>query len=403
MKRKYITALGCLLMALFAMNLTIISPLILEIGKTFSLSTAQSGLVFTFNFIGFVIFVLIGGVMADRVGKKQVLNVAVVGVTIALFCFAFSQNYAVLCAAAILMGGFGGVLESLVSALVGDINPENPGYYVNLTQIFFSIGAVIGPVAVGFAISGGVSWRTCYIVLGAVFVLMSIVFLPAKAASVGTSDIKVHKDNASSSGIADRAEASGGSRQLFSLASLFKNGAFLLLCISMMFYTGAEVGGWGWMCKLLEENLGYQVNTSGFAVAFYWIAMTVGRILCGELSRRFSLEWLIRGLAIAAALSTMLAAFVGSEAGMWIVVGLMGISYSSLFPFIIAYGTGKIKAPSGVTVSLLVASGGVGSMIVPYIMGLVGDYAGMAKAMLVPAGLLFMLSLIFFGFRRRKA
>ena len=127
MNRKYVTTLGCILMALFAMNLTIISPLIMEIGKTFSLSITQSGLIFTFNFIGFVVFILIGGALADRFGKKPVLNVAIIGATISILGFAAVQNFTVMCAAAILMGGFGGVLESIVSALISDINPENPG------------------------------------------------------------------------------------------------------------------------------------------------------------------------------------------------------------------------------------------------------------------------------------
>ena len=402
MNRKYVTTLGCILMALFAMNLTIISPLIMEIGKTFSLSITQSGLIFTFNFIGFVVFILIGGALADRFGKKPVLNVAIIGATISILGFAAVQNFTVMCAAAILMGGFGGVLESIVSALISDINPENPGYYVNLTQVFFGIGAIVGPVTAGFAISNGVNWRVCYLVLGALYIIMSVIFLPAKVQVVNsavTSGKSLKVSNKENNG---NAVSLRGNIQPWRATSLVKNPVFILLCLGMLFYTGAEVGGWGWMCKLLEENLGYSVGTSGFAVAFFWISMTVGRILCGALTKKVPLVWIIRVLALSSAVFTLLSAFVKSEAGMWILVALMGLSYSSQFPLIMAYGGSRVKAPSGIAFSLLVAGGGVGSMTVPYIMGLVGDNFNMATAMLVPTVLLFLLTAIFFSFGKNQ-
>lgn len=390
------------MMALFAMNLTAISPAILEIGKAFSLSTAQSGLIFTFNFIGFAVFILTGGALTDRFGKKAVLNAAIVGLTASLAVFASVQSFAVLCAVAIFMGGFGGVLESLVSALVSDINPENPGFYVNLTQVFFGIGAIVGPVAAGFAISSGAGWRVYYLVMCALFLVMSVIFLPARVQAVNEA-VTSEKSLLEKGGENQKAGiALKGGQPPWRVMSLVKSPGFILLCLCIMFYTGAEVGGWGWMCKLLEENLGYSVATSGFAVAFFWIAMTAGRTLCGALTGKVPMVWMIRILALSAAIFTLLSALVKNEAGMWILVALMGLTYSSLFPFIIAYGGSKLNAPSGITYSLLVAAGGVGSMTVPYVMGLVGDVFTMSAAMLVPAVLLFLVAVIFFSFRLDK-
>ena len=76
---RYTTYLSYTIMAVFAMVLTIISPLVPEIARSFSLNLAQSGIIFTANFIGFVIFILGGGILADRIGKKPVLIFSLIG------------------------------------------------------------------------------------------------------------------------------------------------------------------------------------------------------------------------------------------------------------------------------------------------------------------------------------
>jgi MFS family permease len=147
------------------MTLTVLSPLLSSISETYSLNMSQSGFLFTAYFIGFVIFVFIGGLLADKWGKKTVTSVSLVGFTITLFLFPSSPNFYIACAIIILMGGFGGVIESVANALVSDVNPVNNSFYVNLVQVFFGIGALIGPIAAGFVVSSGISWKVCFYVL----------------------------------------------------------------------------------------------------------------------------------------------------------------------------------------------------------------------------------------------
>jgi MFS family permease len=66
MHTRLLTVISYGVMALFAMALTITSPLLPAIAASFSLSMAESGVIFTANFIGFVAFILIGGILADR-------------------------------------------------------------------------------------------------------------------------------------------------------------------------------------------------------------------------------------------------------------------------------------------------------------------------------------------------
>lgn len=391
MNRKYITYLSCTVLAVYAMVLTAISPLIPKIADSFRLDIATVGILFTFTFIGLTVFVPIGGYIADRVGKKKVLNVSVPGVALALVGFVTAPNFVVLCLASIFLGGFGGVTESMIGAFILDINTEKPDYYVNMSQVFFGIGAIIGPLAVGRAISVGLDWRACYVLLGILTAAVALVFLFSK-----------HIDKSSDCAISGCQEESESQKGIpLKLSDLVKSKAFILLCFAMFLYTGSEVGAWGWMCTYLEESFLFSPDQSAMAVALFWLALTIGRIFCGLLTSRFSTVRIIMVLAFSSAVFTLLSAFVKSDAGIYATIVAMGFAFSSQYPLILSYA-GKITGKSsGMVFSLLTACSGLGNMVIPYIMGLIGNSFRMSTAMIFPA-LLFALTGVIFVYFYKK-
>lgn len=377
MNRKFSTYVCCFIMAVFAMNLTIISPLLIEISKTFSLNIAQSGFIFTIEFAGFITFVLLAGLFTERLGKKAVVSFSLIGFTASLLLFSFAQNFLSACIIMFFLGGFGGVIESLITSLVSDLNDINKSFYVNLSQVFFGLGALVGPVVAGLTVSYGISWRISYQVLAALSLVLTLVFIIRKLPPLTKTD-KVTFAN---------------------IKRLLSDRNFLLICLCMLLYTGAEVGGWGWLCTLLKQSMGFSSTKSGIAVAVFWMAMTIGRFLCGPLTLRYSLKHIITVLAFLSAVVTMLSIVLFNEIAIWIVVAAMGFTYSSQFPFIASFGARLTDAPSSTVFSLLIGSGGLGSMLVPYIMGVVGNNAGMRNSMLIPAILLLFVGLIFSRFK----
>ena len=384
MKKKTLTYLSCVIMLLYAMNITLISPMIKSIAQTYSVELSEAGLLFTTSFLGFVTFVLAGGFFANKFGTKRVLNVSFIGFFAVLIIFAFSPNFIFLCIASALMGGFGGALESLSSSLVSEINPDKPEYYINLTQIFFGIGAVVGPIGASLIVYSGVSWRVPYLVLAAISLVAMIIFLITASPETAKSLVG-EKDKP-------------GKPSLIFLVSNYK---FILLFVAMLFYTGSEVGAWGWMSTFMQESLDFSLFLSAASVAVFWIAMTVGRIICGVLTKRISTRNIVIVLASVSSISTLLSVFVSSKLGIWLVIIAMGLGYSSQFPLIMAYGTQKLKVPPNIIFSILIAGAGVGSMTIPYLMGLAGAGGRLNMAMVIPFALLMMVAVIFLSFRKK--
>jgi fucose permease len=376
--RNLINYLVYAIMFLFAMVLTVLSPLLTEIAKTFSLGLAETGIIFTANFLGFVLFIFIGGILADRIGKKRVLCISLAGFTLSLLLLPLVPNFFWAFMAIILIGGFGGSIEGAVSALIMDVNPDRPSFYLNFTQVFFGLGAIIGPVGAGILISKGFSWQLCYFILAGLSLALTTGFIMMELPVLPKFD-KI---------------------TLGSFAKLIADPKLMIVCLCMLFYTGSEIGGWGWMSTFFKQNLKFSATKSSTAVALFWGGMTVGRFICGRLSLRYNIRNIIIGLAFLAAVVTVLSGFFTSEWAVLAIVIAMGLAYSSLWPLIASYGGNYHQEYSGTVFALLISSGGIGAMLIPYIMGVLAQNIDIRMAMISPGILFFLIAVIFVNLKR---
>lgn len=373
MNRKLSTYICYAIVGVFAMVLTVNSPLLTSISKTFSLSLAQSGIIFSANFIGFVVFILVGGIMSDRLGKKAVLSVSIVGLSLGLALFTFCSNFYIACLVMFFIGGFGGIIESMITALVSELNSENSSFYINMAQVFFGIGALAGPILAGTAVAYGLPWQLCYKVLGTVSLVLAVIFIINRLPSLSKPE----------------------SITLSAFKHLVSDKKFLLICLCMVFYTGSEVGGWGWMSTFLSKNLKFSAAMSGTAVGVFWLAVTAGRLLCGPLTFKYSSRKLVMVLAYLSAVVTLLSGLTDNHILVWIIIVAMGLAYSSQWPLIVSYGGEHYNRYTGTVFALLVGSGGLGSSIVPPIMGIIGQNVNIHAAMISPAVLFLAVGVIF--------
>lgn len=93
------------------------------------------------------------------------------------------------------------------------------------------------------------------------------------------------------------------------------------------------------------------------------------------------------GLAGLTALTTPASGLVTARTAVWMVIAALGLTYTSQWPLIAAYGSERYTASSGTVFALLVGGGGLGTTVVPYLMGLIGERASICAAMISPAAL----------------
>jgi len=371
-KNKIGFSIGSLLSVFtFAMGITIVSTLLIPICKNFNYSIDKAGILFTANFFGFIIFNVIFSIYSSKLNKKGILIVCTLLYSIFTLLFTTAPSFNILLIYMIMMGGVGGVMETLGSTLVVEINQEREGFFLNFTQIFFGIGALIGPVTAGYLEGQGYNWRIMFIVT-AVFGVISCILLGLfKMEGLKKQEEVKAKD----------------------LRKVFKIREFNIMIVAIVLYSGAEVGVWGWISTLLKQQFHATPFKSGLSVAIFWGFMIIGRIFTAKLTDKLDMRKVILLLSIAGTFFTFLLALSKTEMSVWILLALVGLSYSGIWPTIVAYGGKTAGRFSSSAYFLLIAAGGLGGMVFPYTLGILGKAASIS----ITIGIIAFLMLIIVG------
>ncbi len=334
----------------------------------------EAGFLLTVNFIGLAVFVLFGGIAADKWGKKKILAISMGALVAGLLLLAIAPSFFIACVAVFFIGGLSGVVETIANAIVADINMGKTGFYVNLGQVFLGLGALVGHFIIGVYLSAGISWGMTYVILAVIFFAVTVIF------AVNKMPVSPYSNEISFS----------------FLKSLLKDKRFLLICLSMLLYTGSEVGAWGWMSTYTQNEFNFSPAKSSLAVGIFWASIIVGRLICTMFSLRYSSRIMVIMLASSSVVVAIFSGLVQSEIQVWLMIIAMGLFFSGQWPLIVAYGSEHYKKSLGTIFAVFVSSGGVGMSVIPFMMGVIGEHLSMKLSMMSTA-LYFLIIVIAFS------
>ncbi len=151
-------------------------PLLPMIRDAFALDYTQSGLLVSAFTLSYGIGQLPAGWLADRIGRRILVTIGIIGVALAGFLVGLSPSYLMLVGFLVLMGLLGGgyhpASTPLISALV---EPERRGSALGLHAIGGSASYFLVPlIAAGFAATWG--WRSPFLALAVPTLLFGIFF-----------------------------------------------------------------------------------------------------------------------------------------------------------------------------------------------------------------------------------
>lgn len=367
-------------MGLYSLYFGAISVLLPYFGLAFGLGTAVQGSLFPAEFAGFVPGVLLSGYLSDRWGRKSVLLVGIGAYTVGLFLFGIAPRFDLALLAAALIGGGSGALETVASALVADLYPERRAFVINALQVVFGIGAAIGPFLAQVLLSGGTDWRVLYIVVAIVNALLTAFLF-----------VQVSPPRATEGEAIDFA----------ALLKMLQRPVYQALCLAEGLYVGAEVGFASWMPTYFRSLPDGQ-RWEGIVVTVFWVAMIVGRMVVSPLIGRVSLMRLTIVLSLISMAFAFLALFFPSPLGVLFCVVGVGLGFSGIFGLIIAKGGDLYPQWAGSAFGGIVASGGIGGALLPWIIGFIATSPlGWHGAMFLVPLAMFGVGLIAFVVRRR--
>ncbi len=368
--RRYVFALGCLGMLLMASAGQILPAALGPISKEFHRDLTQSGILLLLSPVGFIFSTLLSGYLSDRWGQRPFILLGGLLMSVGLGLTACAAAYPTLVAGLFLIGISGGFLESPISAVVADGFPECRAKMLNLTQIFYNVGAVLGPAVLAGALAIGWGWRAGFglcIVLAVASVILGYRGLPRHRITEGNA---LHP---------------GG-------AAPIRWGVVMAVSLAIFLYVGAEMTIAQWSAKYVQDTFGVVAARAALTVSGFWFGMALGRALYIPTVARFGYlpPLLVSGLLAAAC--AFLAASAHSGAMAATACGLAGFCLGGSWPTLLGYASHLNPGRTGTVFGVIVSAGSAGAVVVPPLGGWVAQHsASQIRATMVLGGCVALL------------
>ena len=353
MKKLLIASCGGFIMLATS---SVITPICLpEISRTFSTSHAEGGGLETARTFFLLIVFIIAGAFAQRWGKKRFITMGHYFLAAGLLLISFSQSYSMLVFSLMVTGIGGGFIEALINPMIVDINSKKSGKYLNITNAFFSIGVLLSAFIFGELLTSGYSWRIIFRFASAGAFLMGNIF--------NILHFPIEEKN------------NTAAWQLYK--RILVNSGFSIFAVAIFIAGGIESAFTFWSRSYVETYLTNSPRASAIAVVIFAATMAAGRLMAGKLSTKLNLKKIMIGSSLLGVIVSAILPFANDLIWFYFFLALAGIAAACLWPTILTEATSYLKVDSTLLIILLGFSGIVGYGITPWIMGRIGDSAGL--------------------------
>ncbi len=346
----------------------------------FELSNTLAQLIPLAVFAWFFILSVPVGILQDRIGKQNMLNIGMILTAFGLILPFFIYSFPTLLVGFALLGIGNTIIQVSANPLLVDVVPTNrTSSFLSFSQFVKAVGSMVAPyLATFFAVRFG-DWKILFLVFGGISIL-SVVWL---------NFTKI-----------EETQSEGKKATIGSCLKLLNVKYIALMVLGIFFLVGIDVGINSSSGQFLMEKVGMDAEPAMQGRSLYFFGKMLGTFAGALLLTRISSTKFLIGSAIAT-LATILA-FIVSPAPLIALVLMfsMGLASSNIFPLIYSI-TVKKYANRANEISGLMIMAVSGGAFIPPIVGKITDTFNIAAGMYVfVVGAIFLLFLSFYSSKK---
>ena len=314
---------------------------------------------------GFVLTAVAAGsisasaVVSLRLGHIDSRLLIALGLVVAaagLAALSVAGSLALVLAAAVLLGTGDGLVVAATHSLV-TITADDVPAAINRLNVWFAIGAILGPLWAGAALEATHDTTLVYAGLAAA-VLLAAAFCwrTPRAGGAGAEHLVI----------------------------TWKR-SVVVMSLVLFCYVGAEIGLGAWVSSYTERVAKAGIMAGALVTCGYWGALALGRLATGRLLQTHDPARLL-GLAIAGAgVSGLVLALFGDVLAVAFAAAFVtGLAFGPIWPLSIAIGAHEGTTS---TTAAMVTVGNAGALVFPVIQGAVLASAGPREGVAVTPAL----------------
>lgn len=310
--------------------------------------------------------------LARRWSLRRVLLAGLAGDVVSMTLLALSRlllgmpdmAFGVLLLATGALGlGFGATVMAL-NTYAEAFFPKRADRAVLALNALLGLGTALAPVLVAIVVALGAWWLLPVVVACIAVLLFGVAYAQPLRLHVGNAD-------------ADRPT---------SLNWIDLPRRFWLYAAAVFVYGIVETLNGNWAMLYLSSERGVSTQGASFALAAFWVMVTVGRVLIALISQLVPARWIYVALPALSLVVFQLASQVQSEAGGIIVFGLAGLACSGFLPLSISFAGGEFPRLSAVMAGGLIAFYQLGYGVAAFGIGPLQGLFGLSFSTVFAAG-----------------
>ncbi len=370
----HLSLLGYLFIGTAAVLIPSMMPSITEEFSAVGLTLAAIGLIFPARGVGAILGNILSGIGSDLLGRWRLVWISALILAASLTLAAVTKVWILFIIGFVLISAAQGALSTGLNAQVADANRAARARALNTLHAVYGFGAAISPLIIGYVLERGIEWRWA---LGGTAILWFAYGIIAY--SLGGTESR----------------SKGSSKPEKLNFELLREGPFLTLFLIAFVYNGVATSLLGWIALFAQESVGLSTFFAVSMISVFYVALTIGRVLCAAFSERVGYATTLLVLLVGITLTYPLVVLGTNPIVAVVGVFLTGLSFSGLFPMALAYGTRLYPEQTGTVTGTLNVAMTLGSMIPPLWTGIIAGSWGLQIAL--GFNYILVLPLIFLG------
>lgn len=360
--RPLITAASFISLACNGLVLTFIGVSLQALQQHLHIDIVQAGLLMAWLQGGLTVFALLGGILADRIEREWIIGTGCLSLGLGAVFLCIVPSYVYSLFAASLMGVGLGLILSGTNTLLVSMYTSYKGAILNIHHVFFGVGSIIGPSLMGFLIIRGNHWQAGYYGAGLVLLILALIFFFSRdkvPVKVGTTS----QDHGSL-----RALMAAGRLHIILWVNFLSMGSQLVI----MLY-GAT---------FLLEAKQCSLGQAGAALSVFSLFIVLGRLACSRLTLSMKHTTIVLTMLWLQVI-TLLLIWQGSGWMALAAIALSGLTFSGMYPTLMALTSMLFPDRDGVSLGLLSTMGGMGSIVLCWLTGFVAGLSDIGIGLMV--------------------
>lgn len=384
--------LGCLSYLVIGMAHVVVGGVLQPVLQRYGLDYHQGGIWIMNQFLGFMVGVLCGPWITQRMGRRNALLLSFSSLTAAETAYSFLLPWGWMLAVGPLAGFGFGLIETVVGSTIIEFAEEQKTRAMTRVETFFGIGALLMPALSSLLISEGY-WRYTFPLLAVISLVSMLLW---RKLTFGSVDALLDAAPKQAKEVRKQVQRVKYAKSHFPLLAVG--------ILSFMVYVGMEMSFSNYLPSIMSERTGLNMAASATTMSLFWGTMVVGRMFAGRIAERSGYIRYLTVSILGGLVMYVLMTVVRNAFWNWIFIGVDGLAWSGVFSIMLLYINHYIPRMTERTTSLMVACGGLGGLIFPEVTGWLMDrYSADAALWLMTglAGVTLLLALFMHMYNRR--